>query len=214
MHIHNKIKSGFTLVELLIVIAIIGILSGIILPQINEARKKAEYTKFYADIHGFYEAIHIYMTNKTSFPTNSDCQDSDYLHSLIQNMNGTVEYSAVNLITQAPGWCVYQMPTSSTPQSNHVLSLLSSENLFTRNLNIPVGTQVWYGTMTQSYLAALDETIKCGSQVVSPGKPYLWGFVSASSTKYLPPERDKFIEVENWTNTEYPMENSFCFYID
>ena len=209
-----KYKKGFTILELLVVIAIIGGLASVILPQIQEARKKTEYTKFYADVKAFYDGIHIYMTNKPQFPVHADCRDFEYTHSMITNLTGDVQYSTILSINNSQGWCVYQMPTSTTPTNSHILSLLNSEGIFTRDLKIPEGTQVWYGQMSQYYLDTLDMHFKCGDQLIAMGKPYLWGFVSASSSKYLPKERARFVEIENWSGDEYPYEPSFCFYLD
>jgi prepilin-type N-terminal cleavage/methylation domain-containing protein len=65
----TRLRRGFTLVELLVVIGIIAVLIGILLPTISRARKQANTTACMATLRNLGQAIHIYASeNKGSVP--------------------------------------------------------------------------------------------------------------------------------------------------
>lgn len=59
---------GFTLVELLVVISIIGILSGVILANLNTTRAKSRDAKKVADIKTIQIALEVYFDVYRKFP--------------------------------------------------------------------------------------------------------------------------------------------------
>ncbi len=69
-------KSGFTLVELLVVVAIIGVLAGLLLPAINSARESARRMQCTSNLRQIILATHSYDTSYRCFPTNfTGCGD-------------------------------------------------------------------------------------------------------------------------------------------
>lgn len=80
----KKIKKnkGFTLLELLIVISIIGILTSIILTSLNTARDKAVIAKFRQDLGQLQNAVSLYKSNNNdSWPAAGDGGTLDELAS-------------------------------------------------------------------------------------------------------------------------------------
>ena len=63
---------GFTLVELMIVIVILGILMGAILPRLKGAQARARDTARIADMNNISAALQLYSSDNDGFPTGTD----------------------------------------------------------------------------------------------------------------------------------------------
>lgn len=63
-------KSGFTLVEVLIVVVILGILAAIVIPQFTSASTQARESSLVSDLHAVRSQIQLYqIQHKDQLPT-------------------------------------------------------------------------------------------------------------------------------------------------
>src|SRR5262245_48114885 len=70
-------QAGFTVVELLVVVAIIAILAAILLPSLLRAKAKAQRVQCTSNLHQHGIALHTFLSENQSYPlwiapTNSD----------------------------------------------------------------------------------------------------------------------------------------------
>ena len=72
----RKNTSGFTIVELLIVIVVIGILAAIVIVAYNGVQTRANNTKSMAAVNSWAKAIQLYRADKGTFPTSNSCLGS------------------------------------------------------------------------------------------------------------------------------------------
>ena len=62
-------QRGFTLIELVIVIAVLGILAGIAIPRFLDSTASARGSKLVGDLRTIDSAIMIYQAKTGSYPT-------------------------------------------------------------------------------------------------------------------------------------------------
>jgi general secretion pathway protein G len=61
-------KSGFTLVEVLIVVVILGILAAIVIPQFSEASTEAKFSSLITDLQTLRSQIELYKVQHNDTP--------------------------------------------------------------------------------------------------------------------------------------------------
>ena len=71
----NKINRGFTLVELLVVISIIGVLTTILMVNFVGTREKANDSKKVQNLNSLKSALRLYYNDNQSYPNGSNCTE-------------------------------------------------------------------------------------------------------------------------------------------
>ena len=64
-----SIRPGFTLIEILVVIVILGILAGLVVPRIMEQPEKARQTKARMQIESLEQALNIFKMDNGFYPS-------------------------------------------------------------------------------------------------------------------------------------------------
>jgi len=64
----QKSKKGFTLIELMVVISIIGFLSSVVIASLNTARIKSIDTQTYQEVNQYEKALALYYNDHNSYP--------------------------------------------------------------------------------------------------------------------------------------------------
>jgi len=125
MHKHNPNRFGFTIVELLVVIVVIGVLATISLVSYTAISKKATVASMQLDLASASEQLKIFQTTKSAFPVSVvDCPSPAAANACLKlsSDNYVSYYSAVNNISTQTfslfiknGSLTYQITQDSKP---------------------------------------------------------------------------------------------------
>src|SRR5580704_2020512 len=83
-------KNGFTLVELLVVVAIIGILIGLLVPAVNAARESARRTTCANNLRQLGVALLAYHEANGRFPNGNQCLSVPALYNITSSDHGSM----------------------------------------------------------------------------------------------------------------------------
>jgi general secretion pathway protein G len=68
----KRIAAGFTLIEIMVVVVIIGLLAAMIAPQIMNRLSQAEVTRARQDIRAIETALNVYRLDNYRYPTTDE----------------------------------------------------------------------------------------------------------------------------------------------
>lgn len=151
----NTIQRAFTLIELLIVVAVIAILASIAAVNYQEAQVRAKVSRVKSDIRTLFTAIEAYRTDSQAYPAAAlgDLQ----LEAPLVVLTTPVAY--VSSVPRDPfGPCPYDF------SSGIVLWGYSYKDRATTSINLPADTYgpVWESQVNQNYF------------IHSPGPNLVW----------------------------------------
>lgn len=85
--IKKRMSSGFTIVELLIVIVVIGILAALVVTTYNGIQQKARDTERKTDVNALHGQIEAYQAQNGKYPTLANLNDSTFRTSNLKGLD-------------------------------------------------------------------------------------------------------------------------------
>jgi general secretion pathway protein G len=97
IHHQSSMPRGFTLIELMIVVVIMGLLATTIMPKILDRPEQARRVKAKADIHSIQQALGLFKSDTGRFPTTSEG-----LRALVSNPGNVKNYNKSAYLERVP----------------------------------------------------------------------------------------------------------------
>jgi len=94
----NNLRQAFTLIELLIVVAIIAILAAIAVPNFIEAQVRSKVSRAKADMRTLVTAVESYAVDQNSYPYGQGCWKF-WAPGNVPNVNHNPAYSPLMVLT-------------------------------------------------------------------------------------------------------------------
>lgn len=191
-------QTGFTLIEILVVISIIGLLSSVLLVSIARTRARARDAKRIADIKQIQKALDIYIQNHGSLPVPSS-------------------YGRSNV---SPGWWDGWWDLSTNTAGNGFLNFLVTDGIITKAPSDPRNSPAGYngapgnGYQYFYFVAPKGYNYQGGSCVVNTGDAYMLGITKLESDNARPPTEFKGSGCDClWNNLPNMFQSSYDYIV-
>ncbi|MEP7204706.1 MAG: LamG-like jellyroll fold domain-containing protein [Candidatus Saccharibacteria bacterium] len=107
MHLHLKASRGFTIVELLIVIVVIGILAAITIVAYSSVSRRATVANLQSDLTNASNLLKLFQVDNNVYPDTIICAQPDDTANKCLKPSGGVTYTySVNNVTNPQTFCV------------------------------------------------------------------------------------------------------------
>ena len=95
-------SAGFTIIDLLIVIVVIGILAGLVLNAFGNIQERARDTERQNDINSMHTALELFYTDEGGYPNETTAADVDDFAGVSLNSEATVAPNSGETYTYTP----------------------------------------------------------------------------------------------------------------
>lgn len=147
-----RAKSGFTLVEILIVVVILGILAAIVIPQFTDASTEAKLSSLCSDLQTFRSQIELYKIQHTdALPSTADVGLVDAM--ITQTDADGVAYDSSSSTTGPFGPYLQKIPKNAFNGSTTISTGTSDPNSA-----VGSGANGWYFNTNTGAFNAIDST--------------------------------------------------------
>lgn len=173
-HKKQSVLSGFTIIELLVVMVVIGILAGITAVSFNGIKQKAVESSIKSDLNGAGKELEMIKTVHGSYPNDLNCNASD----------------GINTYCPPGGVVGYEYHTSTDRQSYSLSKNIENNRLAITNnglpINCPAGFIIVPGSATygtSDFCVMKYEAKNVGGIPASIPENKPWDTISATDAK-------------------------------